>query len=251
MSSWLKDLERWSGDTNDEAFVAFRAMGTNAIPGLIAVFQSGGPKWQKTIAEFNRKQSLIKLPYREPIIREMAAAWALYAMGPEAKPALPVLSGYLFNTQHVDTVSAALAGVNSGGVTVLLGALTNNSASIRYSAVHGLSWERADQNLVVPALITCLHDSGSAVRRMAVVGLGEIGAKPELVVPALINAYSPTNVYIHPHILMSLGLFKTNAKPAIPLVLNALKDPNTDVRIAAVFALEQIDPDAAAKAGAK
>jgi hypothetical protein len=58
-------LENWNGNTNDAAFVAFREMGTNAIPALLNVIQSGGPPLQKMILKLNREQSVVDLGCRQ------------------------------------------------------------------------------------------------------------------------------------------------------------------------------------------
>lgn len=251
ISFWLAKLENWQGDTNDEAFLAFRTIGTNAIHELLAVIQSGGPKWQKTILDLNQKQSVVQLPYGTPWKQETAATWALYAIGPEARPVLPVMRGYLLSTQHITTASVVLAGIGSEAVPSLFEALTNRNWAIRHAAASGLAWERADLDQVVPALIATLGDTNSLVRVSAANSLGALGAEPAIVVPALTNAYSVNDTQFRSGILVALGQFETNARPALPLVLNALKDPNADIRQFAEFALKQIDPDAAVNVGVK
>src|SRR6476469_7235267 len=42
LSYWLRAMEEWDGDTNSAVFVSFRVMGTNAIPPLLNVIESGG-----------------------------------------------------------------------------------------------------------------------------------------------------------------------------------------------------------------
>ena len=40
LTAWLNEYNGFSGDTNQAAYVAFREMGTNAIPALLRVIQS-------------------------------------------------------------------------------------------------------------------------------------------------------------------------------------------------------------------
>src|SRR5712691_7891424 len=65
LSTWLTNLYGWGGDTNHPAFVAFREMGTNAIPALLKIMESGDPPLQRMILELNRRQSLVHFPLRE------------------------------------------------------------------------------------------------------------------------------------------------------------------------------------------
>src|SRR5579859_6279820 len=125
LSSWLADLEDWDGDTNNAAYVAFREMGTNAIPALLDIIQSGGPPIQRTILKLNRKQSVVNFPFGTPWHETMAATWGLYAMGTNAKPALPVITNLLFHTNTFALISSAtvLAGIGMEGVPPLLAAL--------------------------------------------------------------------------------------------------------------------------------
>ena len=77
---------------------------------------------------------------------------------------------------------------------------------------------RHESSLVVPALSKCLSDANNAVRIFAAQGLGWYGAEARQAVPAL-----------------------------VPL----LSDPCVLARDTAAYALKQIDPEAAAKAGVK
>src|SRR6185295_2397 len=115
LSHWLKDLEDWNGDTNYPAFVAFREMGTNAIPTLLSIIQSGGTAGQRMIQKLNQEQSLIELPYREPLHQSLAASIALYAMGSNAVTALPTLTNLLFHTNALFESTTAIAGMGPAG----------------------------------------------------------------------------------------------------------------------------------------
>jgi len=251
LSAWLKDMEHWSGDTNDAAFVAFGQMGTNAIPALLKVIQSGGPPIQKMILKFNRRQSLVHLPFGRPQDQTSAAFMALYAMGTNATPALPVLTDLLLHRNAPIYSAVALAGIGSEAIPVLLTALTNQNHRIRDPTALGLGWARSDFDVVVPALIARLRDGDSNVHFNAVVSLGQLHARPELVVPALMNDFSSPDTLLRRLILSSLGQFGGKAKQSVPMIIGALKDSDGEVRESAGSALEQIDPEAAIKAGVK
>jgi HEAT repeat protein len=251
MTYWLKDLEQWNGDTNESAFIAFREMGSNAIPGLLRILQSGGPRWQRAIMRLNQKQSVVEFPFGRPWHETSAASLALYAMGTNASPALPALTNLLFHSNALISTTTALAGIGSEAVPTLLAALTNQNYRIRVSAASGLGWERDDLNKVVPALVSALDDPQPIVRYSAANSLGQMHAQPETTVPALVSAFSTKDALLQRLIVISLGGFGTNARVAIPLLLRALHGSDQNLSNNAAWALEQIDPDAAIKARLK
>ncbi len=144
-----------------------------------------------------------------------------------------------------------LAGMGSEGLAPLLAALTNQSGFIRYSATRGLAWERSDLNIVVPALIARLSDEDLLVHFTAVLALGRLHAEPELAVPALTKDFPGNDPELRSLILEGLGRFGTNASAAIPMLVEALSDNDQKVRKHAAWALQHIDPAAAAQAGVK
>src|SRR5258706_15094695 len=51
LSAWLAEFNGGPVDTNQAAFVAFRELGTNAIPALLKTIQSGDPPFERLIFE--------------------------------------------------------------------------------------------------------------------------------------------------------------------------------------------------------
>jgi HEAT repeat protein len=253
LSAWLNeiDFDPYSVYTNQAAFVAFTEMGTNVIPALLNIIQSGDPPFEKFTLEIKRVQSRGHFPGRAARHQRWAASVALYAMGTNAKPAFPILTNLLFHTNEMIPSSVALAGMGSAGLPPLMAALTNQNASIRKSAANGLVWERSDLNLVVPALIARLSDQDGTVHVTAVIALGELHAEPRLAVPALMKDFPGKNRVLRSLILMALREFGTNASAAVPMLLETVSDNDQEVRTYADWALKQIDPEAAAKAGVK
>jgi hypothetical protein len=249
LHSWLKDLKNWDGDTNAAAYMAFREMGTNAIPGLLHVIESGGPRINRIIMKINQKQSLVRLPFGRPWDYTMAATWALYAMGSNARPALPALANMLLHTNCLINSATVLAGIGSDAIPVLLAASTNQNFRIRHAAISGMGWARSDFDILVPALAARLQEANYLVSSSAAFSLGQLHTRPDIAIPALTNAYSNTNPLVRSSILMSLGEFEHQARPAIPSITSALKDDSQSVRESAAWAFKQIDPEGAEKAG--
>jgi HEAT repeat protein len=258
VSAWLNEFNGVPVDTTQAAFVAFREMGTNAIPALLRVVQSYDSPFNRMILEPDRMQTLVHFPLvekwhqraSERSQQRWAATFALYAMGTNAKPALPALTNLLFHT-NTQFFSGALAGMGPEGLSAMIAALTNQNADIRLSAATGLMWGRSDLNLVVPALIARLSDQDSGVHRTAVLVLGQLHAEPGLAVPALMEDFPGKDPELRSLILEALGRFETNGKAAVPMFLETLSDNDQAVRDDAASALKRIDPAAAAKAGVK
>jgi len=250
-SYWLKDLEHWDKNTNNAALVAFHDMGTNAIPSLLDVLQSRRGLTEQTLMKLDMHQSSIfRHLYEDPWEKKMAASWALYAIGSNALPALPVLTNMLFDSNETAPGAIALAGIGSDGIPFLLAALTNqNHWVIRCAAAESLGWERSDLESVVPALIERLHDPHQYVRYSVATSLGQLHTQPEIVVPALMNDFSGNDTLLRAKVLDALGQFGSQARAAIPMVVEALKDQNVSYNAAIAF--KKIDPKAAAKAGVK
>jgi hypothetical protein len=253
LRAWLNelDVDPYSVDTNQAAFVAFTEMGTNVIPALLKTIQSGDPPFEGFIFDLRRMLSLGHFPGRYARHQRWAASIALYAMGANAKPAFRTFTNLLFHTNTAYLGARPLAGMGSAGLPPLLAALTNQSARIRMAGVLGLSWERSDLNIVVPALIARLSDRDWWVHRETVTALGRLHAEPGLAVPALMKDYPGNDPGLRSFILEAIEGFGTNATAAIPMLLESLADNDGDVRYQAVSALRHIDPAAAAKAGVK
>src|SRR6266704_5619607 len=97
LSAWLEEINAYGvpGDTNQAAFVAFREMGTNAVPALLKIIESGDPPFERMVDKLNRMQSLVDFPVRGAWRQRSSASFALYAMGAKAKPAFPTLTNLL------------------------------------------------------------------------------------------------------------------------------------------------------------
>jgi HEAT repeat protein len=89
------------------------------------------------------------------------------------------------------------------------------------------------------------------VHHSAVVSLGHLHAEPDLAVPALMKDFPGNDTLLRSLILVSLGRFESKGRESVPMLVEALNDNDESVRSSAAFALKQIDPEAAAKAGVK
>jgi len=70
-------------------------------------------------------------------------------------------------------------------------------------------------------------------------------------VPALVESLGDANVSVREQAVRALAKFGGSAKAAVPDLLKAVRDREDRVREFAQDALEEIDPEAAAKADVK
>src|SRR6266849_1639554 len=57
LSAWLDEFNGLAGDTNQAALVAFREMGSKAVPPLLKIIDSDDSPFQRIMSELNRMQS--------------------------------------------------------------------------------------------------------------------------------------------------------------------------------------------------
>lgn len=97
-----------------------------------------------------------------------------------------------------------------------------------------------------PTLIRLLDDKQTSYT--AASALGGIGVES---IPVLTQALTNTNACARESAARVLGMFGAKAQSAIPVLIQCTKDKDDSVRGFATFALKQIDPEAATKAGVK
>jgi HEAT repeat protein len=97
-----------------------------------------------------------------------------------------------------------------------------------------------------PTLIPLLDDKQTSYT--AATALGGIGVES---IPVLTKALTNTHACARESAARVLGLFGAKAQGAVPALVRCTKDEDESVRSFAAFALKQVDPEAAAKAGVK
>ena len=147
----------------------------------------------------------------------------------------------------------ALGEIAKPVVPTLIALFEDKDTDIRYLSVFALRSLGPVAKDALPHLIRCLDDPEFIIRDDAVTAMGTIHEKPEQVIPILTNFlqkwHSRTILCVDATI--ALGKFEAQARTAVPTILELLNDNEANIRVAATNALKQIDPDAAAKAGAK
>jgi HEAT repeat protein len=114
----------------------------------------------------------------------------------------------------------------------------------RCGAADGLGQLGPAAKAAVPSLIQALKGT-DGVHEAAIRALGNIHSSPEVVIPLLIPYL--TNDGLNDKAAIALGKYGSLAKEAFPKIVPLLKARDKDDRYAALVALKQIDPEAAAK----
>ncbi len=280
-----KTLAAWSWQiyspyprVRDEATAAFKAMGKEAVPGLISLLKgrdsainqfvwSTATKLPRWLGRFFLKPMP---PLRAGAVHRVAAR-CLGIIGPDASPAVTELGILMHNEPPtLWEAAAALAQIGKASVPVLLEASRAADPNLRQAATFALGEIGLESPEAVRALVGALGDPVEPVRASAIHALSNMG-KP--VVPmltetmesgneqarlsagmALMSAYPLPRVVVPPLTKMlqdpsprlrewaarSLGKVCAGSQRTIPELVRASEDTDDQVRAAAKDALEKI-----------
>jgi hypothetical protein len=263
LSHWARDVIATDPDgscsspeiklRNQRAEAAIRAIGTNSLPLAMAFYHARDGKFKDWIVKCS--EGISDFLSVDVHIAPEEEKWAegdgsLYALGPDAKAAIPSLLAILqgrdaYIAQH------AMDGfgiIGPASIPPLIDVLTNGDAPGRYNAAQCLGSFRGQASNAVPALLSSLKSKDPFLRGVAAESLATISHDPVTVVPALVNYLeTETNKTIFNNfgaVISRLGRAGTNASAAVP-ILTRFAELN---EYGAVDALRQIDPERAAAA---
>ncbi len=256
LNAWVADLHPRVGEARQqEAEVALRAIGSNAVPYLLELLQRREPRLLRELREFSqrtktflRMDSELELPWVAAVERDLQLSAAFAALGPSARPALPPLTNLLLRPETTAVAACALARIGPEAFGPLARALESPHAEVRAAAAGALGTMTGDHARIIPALQKALADGDKSVRINAVIALGQVaGIKPEAVLDDLIRALrdpSPSVKMFAADFLARLG---KHARPAVPELVNVAEGLDRLASGKAMSALKQIDPETAAK----
>ena len=158
-------MYEWDGDTHYPAFQAFQAMGTKALPELLAIVQKGPSELSARIDVLNWMQSSVKIPGGGAWEKNRAALWALYAVGSNAVPVWPALTSMLIHRQ------SDFAEIS---IPALLAAYPTKDANGRVFIMVALAQFGAGARSAIPTMKAALNDRNSDVRHVAAFALKKI-----------------------------------------------------------------------------
>ncbi len=151
----------------------------------------------------------------------------------------------------------ALLSIGAPAVSSLVSALAEENVNVRVLSSWVLA-ELAKQPsalfssliaLMIPALIKALSDQNSTVRCHAALSLGEIG--DDRAIPPLVACLKDPDPLVRQHATVGTGSLSTRTRDArlrataVASLIQGMKDPNIDVRMAAITSLGMLgDPGA-------
>jgi thiol-disulfide isomerase/thioredoxin len=178
VSQWVEEFVQMPDSGFDPScleFQRFREMGAAAVPALIDVIRAtslGGAR--------DREES-----------RRIRAYWALRALGPSAKSAVPFLvEQFRANDmrQWVSDTLAILGPEATEAVPALTDAFHSTDARLQFDAAFALAHVAPSTPGLVSTMAAWLSSSNVFCRRGAAIILGELGPTARAVVPELKNA---------------------------------------------------------------
>jgi HEAT repeat protein len=256
LSAWVDDLHpRVSEAKQQQAELALRAIGTNAVPYLVKILQHREPRLLRELRGFSertktflRMDSEFELPWVAAVERDMQLSAAFAALGPSARPAFPMLTNLLLRPETTTVSASALARLGPEALRPLSRAIESPQAQVRAAAAGALGSMAGDLAVIIPALQKSLSDSDKSVRISAVVGLGQIAeTKPEAVLDDLIRGLRDTSPSVKVIAADCLARLGKRARTAVPELVNVVEGLDRLASGKAVSALRQIDPETAAK----
>lgn len=197
------------------------------------------------IKEFDREKSSTNQVY--------VAAWALGLIGPSAQEAIPSLNSGLTNNVSCRISSqAALINLHATPIFPLVEQLKDTTNATQWYYAMMVVKECGTNALpAVPVFISALNCTNGNIQSLSLWALGWLHQKPEACIPALLPFLASKQDYLREGAINSLHRFGKDAKPAVPALLRCLTDETYAVRTLTTNALDDIDPEAAAKAGIK
>jgi HEAT repeat protein len=160
LSCWLTDFDSASVQSSQKAVVAVRAIGTNSFPVLKKMLRTTDPSWKKSLLAFNARQSLIQIRITAASVTRYRAVEGYSALGAAAKQEVAVLMDIMeleANAEVRSDVAAALGGIGpeaKPAIPLLMKAAQDQNQGLRHSAIFALvniqGWSPSERFL--PAL---------------------------------------------------------------------------------------------------
>jgi hypothetical protein len=280
LRAWLGEYYDWGFSSatvarngRNAAEAAIQHIGTNAIPTLLDMLRKKDaplvikliPVWSRHVTRTPYLPMWVAFPswyqvHAEVLNRQATLGFEI--LGTNAHPAVPALINlYEENISRSSQICVrqSLIAIGPDAARAALPSFLRGTASpkvlVRQDAVMALSQVHDEPLLVVSTLAKSLSDADVNIRVSAAWSLGAFGMKVRqaipLAVPVLTQALHDPDGTVRGTAACSLKDFAAEAKQAVPALLELLKDKSMYARGVAAGALQQIDPDAAARAGVK
>ena len=255
LTDWLDDYyydsrERIEDDSpQTEAYLAIRAIGTNALPTLLRWVEHEpsplGERLRSVAASL--PSSLANLGFVQKLEQwgRRPDNWpqAFQVLGAEANSAVPELTRLL----HAPAVendgllpTLALAYIGPAGLPPLLAAVADPNAACRINAISAVGDMGTNAFPAIPLLIQSLSDRNLHVARAATRVLCEKRLRPDIVLPALAKCLQSPDPETRILAAAWLAEVKAYRSRACRVLRSARQDPSKEVRSFAESSIEML-----------
>lgn len=249
-SAWFDDLLpslRYNQQQIDAARTAIRALGTNAVPTMIARLQCRDSKIRKVLATRSSKEKILGFRLR-PSAAELNLNGLTVAqvLGSDAEAALPYITPFLNDKAPAFRMWALNAigriGTNAQSAAPELFKLLSSDPDprLRLTALHTLGYIRLPTDKAFPAATIALSDSSHDVRTEVMQWFMGRYIKPSKLAPIMIGQLRNSDPMMQTAALRELAWMKDEATNAVPIIEQLLDAQDFQVKLAARGALEKL-----------
>src|SRR5213594_1348861 len=230
-------------------------MGPTAVPALIKAVRRKDSASQRMLTWAYPKapavlRRFLPKPYLADAVRSGAVS-ALYELGSNAAPAVPVLiqanldAGFS-NFDYAVLADATLLNIGEAGVSQFVAVLRRGNAKARAKAALHLGLIGPKAGPAAPTLAKALNDPDASVRNEAVTALAQIGPSASAAMPALNEALKLDNDYFRLRVVDALWKVGHGSASTVPILIKVLRDPQNPNRAKAAALLGEMGEDARA-----
>ena len=154
LSAWLADLDLQSANSPEKALQAVRAIGTNGFPALLRMVSATDSFWKRELLAINERQSIISVQLSRAAVCRHRAVQGYSALGAAAKGAVAGLIKVLESEKsaevRMDLVSAlaAIGPEARPAIPVLLKMVNDPNPQLRKRVLFALAdiqgWDMVD-----------------------------------------------------------------------------------------------------------
>jgi HEAT repeat protein len=253
LSYWLDPKRVGQGD-EQEADIAIRAMGTDAIPTLLSMLGTKDTRIRRGLIKLSEKFDWLPLHIRDREEILNMAMRGFEALGPIAKPAEPALVRFLRDSDSQTRVYAAyvLTKIGSPAGDTVRALVDYLGSTLKTNTGN---WWDEEKSVVAYALAQIGPAAGSAIPELTILtneltngnafaGLAAqaalISIRGDPLLPILKRLRDTSNQTNWARAAWTLWFLGTNAAPAVPMLLTALQQTNTSIQNLALQDLREI-----------
>lgn len=233
-------------DTHEQnrTALAFRTMGSNVVPLLIAELEAPPSRIGEAFNSFQNLFRQWRTTYNELFLsRKANAAYLLGEMGEAANPAIPALETASSNSMSFVAIAAkvALIKIRKESLTPHIELLRDRSDYPKWSSSAMLLGAfGTNASAAVPLLLEALQRSHSIIQRDALMALGMMRSEPQACVPAVTPYLTNADITLRRYAFFTLLSFKNHARSASNEIALGLSDIDPWIRSQALRAVNEV-----------